>query len=260
MLIFRFDCVKLFLQKLSKEVNKVLSPSSSGQWWLITHRFCHHKLLFHVCNKFLRFTLSVTPANSWWQAWQPSLFYPFCCDHMITGFELWAGGFMFESRSCILPLMKHACGEGDWLLCWQYTLVKVSHQRWISWNIYHIHFHQVEIRQNPLWLWNPEETSPEVQNKGYQWPHKWLCDQQKFKINKVWATVVCEQGSTEIATENQAVCILLELFNLWFIYCFDFQIFSHDWEPNIENYNIEMPQLIYRTYSQKRDCLFLLIS
>ena len=28
------------------------------------------------------------------------------------------------------------------------------------------------IRQNPLWLWNPEETSPEIQKKGYQWPPK----------------------------------------------------------------------------------------
>ena len=28
-----------------------------------------------------------------------------------------------------IPLLKHACGEGDWLLCWHYTLAKVSHQR-----------------------------------------------------------------------------------------------------------------------------------
>ena len=25
-----------------------------------------------------------------------------------------------------------------------------------------------ESRQNPLWLWNPEETSPEVQNRGFR--------------------------------------------------------------------------------------------
>ena len=24
----------------------------------------------------------------------------------------------------IPPLLKHACGEGDWLLCWHYTLAK----------------------------------------------------------------------------------------------------------------------------------------
>ena len=26
------------------------------------------------------------------------------------------------------------------------------------------------IRQNPLWLWNPEETSPEIQNRGTSGP------------------------------------------------------------------------------------------
>ena len=70
----------------------------------------------------------------------------------------------------IPPLLKHTCGEGDWLLCWHYTLAKVSHQRWISWNIYYICFCQAQIRQNPLWLWNPEETSPEVQNRGISGP------------------------------------------------------------------------------------------
>ena len=33
------------------------------------------------------------------------------------------------SNPGIPPLLKHACGEGDWLLCWHYTLAKVSHQR-----------------------------------------------------------------------------------------------------------------------------------
>ena len=33
------------------------------------------------------------------------------------------------SNPGIPPLLKHACGEGDWLLCWQYTPQKVSHQR-----------------------------------------------------------------------------------------------------------------------------------
>ena len=32
-----------------------------------------------------------------------------------------------------------------------------------------VHLCQVRIRQNPLWLWNPEETSPEVQNRGISW-------------------------------------------------------------------------------------------
>ena len=33
------------------------------------------------------------------------------------------------SNPGILPLLKHACGEGDWLLCWHYTPAEVSHQR-----------------------------------------------------------------------------------------------------------------------------------
>ena len=28
------------------------------------------------------------------------------------------------SNPSIPPLLKHACGEGDWLLCWQYTPAK----------------------------------------------------------------------------------------------------------------------------------------
>ena len=70
----------------------------------------------------------------------------------------------------ILPLLKHACRESDWLLCWLYTPAEVSHQRWISGNIYHIRLCKVPIRQNPLWLWNPEETSPEVRNRGISGP------------------------------------------------------------------------------------------
>ena len=28
----------------------------------------------------------------------------------------------------------------------------------------------MRIRQNPLWLWNPEETSPGIQNRGTNGP------------------------------------------------------------------------------------------
>ena len=54
------------------------------------------------------------------------------------------------SNPGIPPLLKHVYGEGDWLLCLHYTLAKVLYQRWISGNIYHIHLHQIWIRQNPL--------------------------------------------------------------------------------------------------------------
>ena len=32
-------------------------------------------------------------------------------------------------KSGILPLLKHACGESDRLLCWLYTPAERSHQR-----------------------------------------------------------------------------------------------------------------------------------
>ena len=53
----------------------------------------------------------------------------------------------------------------------------------------------MQIRQNPLWLWNP--TSPEIRNRGYQWPpkigHMWLPKTffKKFqnKKNLLWVNV-----------------------------------------------------------------------
>ena len=38
----------------------------------------------------------------------------------------------------IPPLLKHACGEGDWLLCWHYIPANVLHQRRISGNVYYV--------------------------------------------------------------------------------------------------------------------------
>ena len=43
------------------------------------------------------------------------------------------------SNPGIPPLLKYACGEGDWLLFWHYTPAKVSHQRGISGNRYISH-------------------------------------------------------------------------------------------------------------------------
>ena len=54
------------------------------------------------------------------------------------------GGLWYKSS--ILPLLKHACGESDWLLCWPYTPAEVSYQRWISGNVYHICLRKVWIR------------------------------------------------------------------------------------------------------------------
>ena len=89
-----------------------------------------------------------------------------------------------SSNPSIPPLLKHACGEGDWLLCWHYTLAKVSHQRWILGNIYYVRLCQTRIRQNPLWLWNPEETSPEVQNRGISGPTNGHVSNKNLKKKK----------------------------------------------------------------------------
>ena len=88
------------------------------------------------------------------------------------------------SNPSIPPLRKHTCGEGDWLLCWHYTLAKVSYQRWISGNLYYIRLYQARIRQNPLWLWNPEEPSPEVQNRGISGPTNGHVSNKNLKKKK----------------------------------------------------------------------------
>ena len=43
---------------------------------------------------------------------------------------------------------------------------------------------KTQIRQNPLWLWNPEETSPEIQNRGTSEPKKDMCPPKTFKKSK----------------------------------------------------------------------------
>ena len=51
-----------------------------------------------------------------------------------------------------------------------------------SWGMY-ITFGSVKkwIRQNPLWLWNPEEMSPEIQNRGTSGPQKGHVSSKTFK-------------------------------------------------------------------------------
>ena len=101
------------------------------------------------------------------------------CGRVVSASTCQAGGLWFKSG--ILPLLKHTCGESDQLLCWLYTLAEVLHQRWISGNVYHVHLSQVRIRQNPLWLWNPEDTSPEVWNRGISGPKNGHVSNKNFK-------------------------------------------------------------------------------
>ena len=86
------------------------------------------------------------------------------CGRVVSASACQVGGLWFKCS--ILPLLKHACGKSDRLLCWLYTPAEMSHQRWISENVYHLCLRKVWIRQNQLWLWNPEEMSSEVQNRG----------------------------------------------------------------------------------------------
>ena len=50
--------------------------------------------------------------------------------------------------------------------------------------LYYVRLRQVRIRQNLLWLWNPEETSPEVQNRGISGPTNGHVSNKKFKQKK----------------------------------------------------------------------------
>ena len=133
-----------------------------------------------------------TLAEVWYQRWiSGNIYHIHLCKVWIRPVAVaeWVARQTAEqevggSNPDIPPLLKHACGEGNWLLCWHYTLAKVSHQRWISGNVYYVYLRQVRIRQNPLWLWNPEETSPEVQNRGISGPTNGHVSNKKIKKKK----------------------------------------------------------------------------
>ena len=59
--------------------------------------------------------------------------------------------------------------------------------RWILGNVHYIRLHKKVIRQNPLWLWNQEETSPEIQNRGTSGPKKSTYDFIKHQRKKTIA-------------------------------------------------------------------------
>ena len=115
-----------------------------------------------------------------------------------------AGGLWFKSG--ILPLLKHACGGSDWLLCWPYTPAEVLHQRWISGNVYHVHLCKVQIRQNPLWLWNPEETSPEVWNRGISGPKNGHVSNKNLKTKPWWHRPFSRIANCKDKTAMRYVC------------------------------------------------------
>ena len=118
------------------------------------------------------------------------------CGRVVSASACQAGGLWFKSG--IIPLLKHTCGESDWLLCWPYTpaeVAEVSHQRWISGNVYHICLCKVRIRQNPLWALKPRGDITRSPKQGYQWPQKWTCVQKFIKKKKIVPRNKCTRWS-----------------------------------------------------------------
>ena len=69
------------------------------------------------------------------------------------------------------PTSAHACGEVTGWAPGMYVTFASAKKR---------------IRQNPLWLWTPEETSPEIQNRGISGPQKRTCVRQILKKKLYW--------------------------------------------------------------------------
>ena len=64
------------------------------------------------------------------------------------------------------PTAETHLGNSDWLPCWPSGGQRVSHQRWISGNIHHIHLCQVRIRLSTLAL-KPRDVTRSLK-WGYQ--------------------------------------------------------------------------------------------
>ena len=80
------------------------------------------------------------------------------------------------------------------LPCWPSRGQLVSHQRWISGNVIHVCLCRARIGY-PLCLWNPEETSAEVLNRGIS--GSTIVTARKRNCRKVMFSQrsVCRQGS-----------------------------------------------------------------
>ena len=74
--------------------------------------------------------------------------------------------FMF-----LTPMPCRYVEEMARLPCWLPRGRQVSHQRWISGNVYHVRLRQVRIRLPTLTL-KPRGDVTRSPKQGYQWPHK----------------------------------------------------------------------------------------
>ena len=78
------------------------------------------------------------------------------------------------------------------------------------------------IRQNPLWIWNPEETSPEIQNRGTSGPQIRTCEcvqQKKTTTNIFYFWTVCTNICTDTSFWYQRRDILVQASNYSSEYC-----------------------------------------
>ena len=102
------------------------------------------------------------------------------CSRVDSTSAYYAGSLLIESRHPTAATYV-ACRERARLPCWPSRGQQVSHQRWIS----GIHCAQVRKHASEgstLSLKPGGDVTTEVQNKGYQWPHKKDLCPPKIKI------------------------------------------------------------------------------
>ena len=91
-----------------------------------------------------------------------------------------------SSNPGIPPLLKHACGEGDWLLCWQYTPAKcVAPEVNLQERILRMPLPSANKAEPTLAL-KPRgdiTTSPEVRNRGISGPTNGHVSNKNLKKN-----------------------------------------------------------------------------
>ena len=80
------------------------------------------------------------------------------------------------------PLHKHV-GNSDLPPCWPWRGWQLLNKRWISGNIHHVHFYQVQMKLPTLAL-KPRGDIIISPRQGYQWSHKKDISSSKFFFKK----------------------------------------------------------------------------
>ena len=88
------------------------------------------------------------------------------CGRVVSASDCQAGGLWFKSS--ILPLLKHACGESDWMLCCRGVAPEVNLRERISCTS-----PQSSNKAEPTLALKPRGDVTRSLKQGYQWPHKW---------------------------------------------------------------------------------------